>query len=173
MSLKSYFRSKHKYETQADLKDMSAEQIVSLNPKDVGTYIEKETGGVPLEGVKKRALFRLLAIKKQEKQTPNERARQNSIREFLGREGIRENPEVTKLIMETDNQIMQDKVSQKQLENRLRKLNDQPEIPYTQDEELYIRMQKLKIGGRKKSKTKRTKREKKRRNKKTRTYKRK
>ena len=53
-SLKSYFRKKHRYETQADLKNMTAEQIVNIDPKDVGFYIEQETGGVPLEGVKKR-----------------------------------------------------------------------------------------------------------------------
>lgn len=166
-SLKSYFRKKHRYETQADLKDMTAEQIVNLNPRDVGTYIEEETGGVPLTGVKRRAMYRLLAIKKQDKKTPNEMARKNSIKEFLEREGIKENPEVTKLLVELDNKIMSDKVSQKQLENRLRKLRDQPEVPYTEDEELYMRLQKLKIGGKRKRYTKRKLREKtkKRRNK--------
>ena len=152
MSLKSYFRKPHKYETQSDLKDMTAEQIVSLNPRDIGTYIEQETGGVPLQGVKRRALFRLLAIKKQDKKTPNEVARQTSIKEFLQREGIRENPEVTKLLVDTHNEVMQDQVSQKQLENRLRKLKGEREVPYTNDEELYMRMQQLKIGGNKKTK---------------------
>ena len=147
-SLKSYFRKKHKYETQAQLKDMTAEQIVNIDPRDVGSYIETETGGIPLTGVKRKAMYRLLAIKKQDKLTPNPTARQNSIREFLEREGIRENPEVTKLLIETDNQIMSDRVSQKQLENRLRKLSDQPQIPYTEDEELHMRLQNLKIAGR-------------------------
>jgi len=63
----SFFRKKHRYETQADLKDMTAEQIVNLNPKDVGTYLENETGGIPLEGQKRRAMFTLLNIKKREK----------------------------------------------------------------------------------------------------------
>ena len=31
---------------------------------------------------------------------------------------------------------MNDKISQKQLENRLRRLRDEPEIPYTKDEEM-------------------------------------
>ena len=69
MSLKSYFRKDHKYKTQADLKDMTAEQIVSLNPSDIGFYVETETGGIPLTGVKKRALFNLLARKKLEKKS--------------------------------------------------------------------------------------------------------
>jgi hypothetical protein len=43
--------------------------------------------------------------------------------------------------------MMNEKVSQKQLENRLKRLNDQPEIPYTPEEELYLRVQKLSVGG--------------------------
>jgi hypothetical protein len=101
-------------------------------------------------------MYRLLAIKKQDKLTPNPTARQNSIKEFLEREGIRENPEVTKVLIETDNQIMSDRVSQKQLENRLRKLKDQPQIPYTKDEELYMRLQNLKIAGRRRRTGKRS-----------------
>ena len=173
-SLKSYFRKKHTYETQADLKDMTAEQIVRLNPDDVGSYIENETGGVPLTGVKRRAMYRLLAIKKQEKLRPNPAARQNAIEQFLENEGIKSNPAVDKLIVDTHNDIMKEQISQKQLENRLRKLNDQPEIPYTKDEELYIRFQNLKIGGKRKRYSRRKLREKtKRKNKrnKRKTYK--
>jgi hypothetical protein len=55
---------------------------------------------------------------------------------------------------------MEDQVSQKQLENRLRKLRDQSAIPYTKDEESYLRLQKLKIGGKRKRYTKRKLREK-------------
>ena len=50
----SSFKKKHKYGTQADLKDLTAEQIVSLNPSEVRSYIENETGGIPLTGVKKK-----------------------------------------------------------------------------------------------------------------------
>lgn len=166
-SLKNYFRKKHKYETQSQLKDMTAEQIVNLNPRDVGTYIETETGGVPLTGVKRRAMFRLLAIKKQDKITPNPVARQNAINQFLQNEGIKSNPEVDRLIMDTSNEMMSDKISQKQLENRLRKLKNESEIPYTQDEELFMRMQNLKIAGKRRTrKYKNSKKTKKRKNKK-------
>jgi hypothetical protein len=160
MSLKSFFRKKHKYETQSDLKDMTAEQIVNLNPQDVGSYIETETGGIPLTGIKRKAMFRLLAIKKQDKLNPNPVARQDAINTFLEREGLKSNPEVDRLIMSTHNEIMEDQVSQKQLENRLRKLRDQSAIPYTKDEESYLRLQKLKIGGKRKRYTKRKLREK-------------
>ena len=166
-SFKSYFRKKHKYGSQADLKDMSAEQIVSLNPSDVGYYLEEETGGVPLEGVKRRAMITLLAIKKQNKATPNERARQGAISRFLDREGIRPDPEVQGLIDSTrDEMIQEDKVklkeqiNMKNMENRLRALDNKGTIPYTEEESIFIRLQKL--GGKSKSKTvsKRKRREK-------------
>ncbi len=149
MSLKSYFRKDHKYKTQADLKDMTAEEIVSLNPSDVGFYVETETGGIPLTGVKKRALFNLLARKKVEKKAGiNQKAREKIINEFLQREGLRSDPRVTKLIVDTDTNIMSDRVQMKSMENRLRKLRNENEIPYTDEEKMYMRMQKLHVGGR-------------------------
>jgi hypothetical protein len=51
-------------------------------------------------------------------------------------------------------------VTQKQLENRLRKLRDEPEIPYTQEEEMYLRMQRLGTGGKRKRHSRRKLREK-------------
>jgi len=164
-SLKSYFRKKHKYETQADLKDMTAEQIVSLNPSEVGYYLEEETGGVPLEGVKRRAMFSLLAIKKQNKATPNERARQGAISRFLDREGIKSDPEVQKLIDSTrDEMVQEDKaklkeqIDMKNMENRLRALDNKSPIPYTEEEDMFIRLQKL--GGKRRTVSKRKRREK-------------
>lgn len=160
-SLKSYFRKKHKYETQADLKDMTAEQIVSLNPSDVGTYIETETGGIPLTGVKKRALNNLLAQKRVEKESgPNPTARERVIDSFLKRENLRNDPEVDKLIVQTNAEVMGDKVRMKEMENRLRRLRDEPEIPYTEEEKTYLRLSKLNTGG--KTKTRRRHRTKKR-----------
>lgn len=172
-SFKSYFRKKHKYQTQADLKDMTAEQIVSLNPSDVGSYIETETGGIPLTGVKKRALNNLLAQKRVEKESgPNPVARERVIDSFLKRENLRKDPEVDKLIVQTNAEVVGDKVRMKEMENRLRKLRDEPEIPYTDEEQLYLRMSKLNIGG--KTRRRRRHRTKKRKsNRKRRTHRRK
>ena len=172
-SLKSYFRKKHKYKTQADLKDMTAEQIVSLNPTDVGSYIETETGGIPLTGVKKRALNNLLAQKRVEKESgPNPAARERVIDSFLKRENLRNDPEVDKLIVQTNVEVMGDKVRMKEIENRLRRLRDEPEIPYTEEEKTYLRLSKLNTGG--KTKRRRKHRTKKRKShRKRRTYRRK
>lgn len=167
-SLKSYFRKKHRYETQADLKDMTAEQIVNLNPKDVGFYLETETGGIPLEGVKRRAMFTLLNIKKREKETPNQIAKQKAIDYFLQREGIKSNPEVDKVIAEATAELAQqntakirEQIEIKDLDNRLRKLRDQQPIPYTEEEEMIKRLDALRAGKRRrKTVSKRKRREK-------------
>jgi hypothetical protein len=155
-SLKSYFRKKHKYETQSDLKDLTAEQIVNLNPNEVGYYVESETGGIPLEGVKKRALFRLLAIKKQNKATPNEAARQRAITQFLQNEGISSNPEVDKLIINTNRDVMTEQLQMKDLQNRFRKLNNQPIIPDTEEEGIFRRVSSLKAGKKKRNISRKT-----------------
>lgn len=167
-SLKSYFRKKHKYETQADLKDMTAEEIVSLNPSDVSSRIDNETGGIPLSGVKKRALNNLLAQKRVEKESgPNPVARERVIDSFLMREGLKRDPEVDKLIVQTNVEVMGDKVRMKEMDNRLRRLRDEPEIPYTEEEKTYLRMNNLRAGRKtrrnRKQKTKKRKLHRKRR----------
>ena len=163
-SLKSYLRKQfgttHKYETQADLKDMSAEQIVRLNPGDVGHYIANETGGIPLAGKKKLAMITLLSIKRHNKATPNESARQGAITRFLRTEGIEADPEVDKLIADTHTEMMTEQLESKDMTNRLRALNDKPPIPDTEDESMARRLQNLRAGGKRKRKTvsKRTRR---------------
>jgi len=166
-SLKSYFRKKHKYETQADLKDMTAEQIININPNEVGYYLEEETGGIPLEGVKRRAMFTLLSIKKREKETPNQRAKQGAITSFLQREGIKSNPEVDRLIANAQSELVEEnmekirqKIVLKNMENRLRALDNKPPVPYTEEENYVVRLDALKAGKRKlKTVSKRKKRE--------------
>lgn len=149
-SLKSLFRKKHKYETQADLKNMTPEQIVNIDPKDIGFYIDKEKGGVKLDELQRRAMYRLIAIKKHAK---NETQRQQSIEEFLQNVGIKPNPEVEKLMGDTYIETMYEQLEQKDLENRLRKLKDQPIVPDTEEEAMIRSMRNLKIGGKLRRKT--------------------
>ena len=119
MSAKSYFRSigigkKHRYESQADLKDMTREEIVRIDPKDIGLYIETETGDIPLTGDKKKALTRLLAIKRLEKESPSAaNQRDKIINDFEKREGWVSNPEVDRLIIDTTKQVEYDKLADK------------------------------------------------------------
>ena len=166
MSAKSYFRrmgigKQHRYETQADLKDMTREEIVRIDPKDIGSYIETETGDIPLTGDKKKALTRLLAIKRFEKDNPSAaNQRDKIINDFEKREGWVSNPEVDRLIMDTTKQVEYGKLADKKMENRLLALGDKPTVPLTEEEELWDSLENLEKGGRKtrkyrKSKTKR------------------
>ena len=61
------FGKKHIYNTQADLQNLTPRQIVDLNPSEVSSAIEGNTGGNPLTGDKRRALLILLARKNEEK----------------------------------------------------------------------------------------------------------
>jgi len=54
----------YKYNTQADLKDLSEDDILFLDTNDVNYTIETQTGGVPLPYNKMQALLSLLNQKK-------------------------------------------------------------------------------------------------------------
>jgi len=107
----------HKYETQADLKDMTAEQIVKIAPEDVGFYLKYKTGGIPLEGVKEEAMNALLLIKTLNYDISNETARKNgrqrAINIFLNRNGIKSDPEVIQLMVEGQAEIYQENKAKK------------------------------------------------------------
>lgn len=164
-SAKSYFRrmgigKKHRYESQADLKDMTREEILRIDPKDIGLYIETETGGIPLTGDEKKSLTRLLAIKRFEKENPSAISKRDKlINDFEKREGWVSNPEMNRLIIDTTKKMEYDKLADKKMENRLLVLSNKPVVPLTEEEELWGSLEKL--GGKnktrkhRKSKTKR------------------
>lgn len=154
-SFKSFFSKKqHKYQTQADLKDLSAEEIVRLDPSEVSSSIaETSKSGFRLQGVKQRAMFNLLSRKKLAKETHvTPEKSEIMIQNFLRREGIIPNPEVDKLIVDTTQEVIAEKLPQKDLENRLQGLKDQPQTPYTFEEDITRRLQALNTGGTKKRK---------------------
>lgn len=166
-SAKSYFRrmgigKKHRYESQADLQNMTREEILRIDPKDIGSYIETETGDIPLTGDKKKALTRLLAIKRLEKESPSAVSQRDKIiNDFEKREGWVSNPEVDRLIIDTTKQMEYGKLSDKKMGNRLLALGDKPIVPLTEEEELWDSLENLEKGGRiktrkhRRSKTKR------------------
>jgi len=146
------------YKTQADLKDMTAEQIINLNPQEVSEKIAEKDGGIPLrDKVKKLAMYRLVAIKKAEETRPDERTRQRLITSFLQDNGIIPNPEVDAVIAEVESKVVQENTAKikeqieiKDMTNRLRALDNKPPIPDTEEEAMVRRL--LKLGGKRKSK---------------------
>jgi hypothetical protein len=158
-SLKNLFGKKHAYETQDDLARLTPEQIIRLSPSDVSSKVD--TRGSPLQGVKRRAMYRLLAIKRMEKESPSPEARENAIRQFLVAEGLQSNAAVEGLIHSAYKDVMSERVEQKTLENRLRQLQDKPIVPLTSEEEDYRRVHRLTSGGkRRRTKTRRHKKRK-------------
>jgi hypothetical protein len=147
-SITSYFTTlsmkNHKYETQADLKDMTPEQIVNIDPEDVGFYLKYKTGGVPLEGVKEEAMDALLLIKTLNYDISNETAkkngRQRAINIFLNRKGIKSDPEVIQLMVDGQAEILKPQISNKVLENRMRVLAKEAPISNTEEEATFIRL---------------------------------
>jgi hypothetical protein len=161
MSLKSYFKSTKKYQTQSDLQNMTAVDIINIHPEEVDKNIDKNASKVPLDGVKRRAMYALLAIKSMWKLNPSEEFRQKSINQFLVREGLKNDNEVNKLI-----QIKQMEVND---ENAYKLSKTMPSVPYHSILP-NVPTTTIKRGGKRNKKTKKNKKSKKRlvkRNKKT------
>ena len=72
-------RKTYKYETQADLDKLTANEILNLNPNEVSLTVDKNTGGVNLPGDKRAAMFRLLSIKREEERNPSLSSRRASV----------------------------------------------------------------------------------------------
>ena len=95
----------YKYKTQEDLKNLSAEQIANILPKDViETIDKKKVAGVSLTIPQTRAMFFLLQLKKATKLQPSEQFRQNEITKFLRREDSKDK-EVDALIAKTTQEV--------------------------------------------------------------------
>ena len=142
----SFFRKKHKYETQSDLQGLSVEEIIRIDPKDIGFYIEEETGGNPLTGDKLKALNRLLSFKRSiPSGTP---VPEKMIANFLN-----EDAEIGRVINQATNEIA--KENRQQTINDLKMLDMQREVdslnnrmpqPVTKDESM--KRKHVNIGGR-------------------------
>jgi len=119
-SLKSFFRKPHKYETQADLDKLTADEIIHLDPKEVGLYVENEDGGVKLTGAKRASMLRLLSIKRDEKANPSLiRLRASVVDKLTNRD-----KEVEQLMRDAQKEIDEEITTR----NRLTLL-DNPQVP--------------------------------------------
>jgi len=143
----NFFRKKHKYETQSDLQDLSVEEIIRIDPKDVGFYIVDETGGNPLTGYKLKALNRLLSFKKNIL-PPGTPVPEKMIQQFLN-----EDAEIRKVTDDARNELVKENKEQTindlkmlGMQRGIDSLNNQPPAPVTEKEVTDRRW--TKIGGR-------------------------
>lgn len=143
------FWKQHKYKTHADLKDMTPEQIIRLDPDMVKSSIEQNPGGHTLTDKQLKALRRLLSIKRTEKANKGMsseskmRAREKEIRRFLGND----DREANEIVSNTYHEMGEDKVQFKHLQNRLRTLKNIPEDKYSDEELMHLRMSHLRRKG--------------------------
>ena len=130
----NFFRKKHKYETQADLQGLSVEEIIRIDPKDIGFYVEEETGGNPLTGDKLKALNKLLAFKRN---IPKGRpVPESMIQQFLN-----EDAQINKMMSEATGEIVKeykaktvDDLKMLDLKRGIDSLGNKMPVPVTQDE---------------------------------------
>ena len=142
----SFFRKKHKYETQSDLQGLSVEEIIRIDPKDIGFYIEEETGGNPLTGDKLKALKKLLAFKRN---IPKGRpVPESMIQQFLNEES-----QINKMMGEATNEIVKENKQQTiddlkmiDLKRGVDSLSNRMPQPVTKDES--IKRKWTNLGGR-------------------------
>lgn len=130
----NFFRKKHKYETQADLQGFTVEEIIRIDPKDIGFYIEENPGPKPLVGDKLKALKKLLAFKRnipKGAQVP-----ESMIQQYLNEEA-----QINKMIGEATGEVVKeykkktvDDLNMIDLERRLAALHNQMPEPITKDE---------------------------------------
>lgn len=126
---------KHRYETQADLQQFTAEQILEIDPKDIGTYIEVQTGDKPLTGEKMRALYRLLAYKKIPSLNKENREKLNSNVSYTKTNPKSEANELLKNIAKEVQAEHFGEDSTRNLEDRLNRLKGLPVAPLTAKEQ--------------------------------------
>jgi len=138
-SISSLFSKKqHKYKSQDDLINLSAPEIITLEPRDVSSKINKAPSKHNLEGDKLRAMNKLLAIKKFEKKHPNIKGRQSVIKMFLQDEGY--DKEVNDKLLEIYKKDVLSRIEMKDLENRLRDLDNKSRLEYTESEKIFKQM---------------------------------
>ena len=142
----SFRWKKHKYETQSDLQDLSVEEIIRIDPKDIGFYVEEETGGNPLTGDKLKALNKLLAFKRN---IPKGRpVPESMIQQFLNEDAQTKQliNEATAEIVKENKQKTVDDLKMLDLNRGVDALNNRMPQPVTKDES--TKRKWINLGGR-------------------------
>jgi hypothetical protein len=126
------FRKTHKYETQQALSEMAPDQIVMINPEDIGFYIESRPAVPPLNQWQQKALDTVLRLKRDEKKSPSlkqhmkditrERKRNSFLLEYGS--ALAANPEISSLMFETRQQIAKEQAEKAKFQEDLTKLKD-------------------------------------------------
>lgn len=151
----------HKYESTLPLKLFSVEQILSIDPKDIGLNIREKEGSIRLNDEQSRALAFLLLLKEEEQKEPSKKGEHDRrVQMYLQRES-----EVSSLIKNTQKQVEKENDFQTRLhalypkysdlEERHRKLNNDSIAPKVLDAEEELNKYFEEEGGRRRSRRRR------------------
>jgi len=148
MSLKRFFRKKKQYEHVDDIKHMTPQEIRNLDLSSVGikSITESDPHLRKLSIEQRRAFYNLAEQKKLMK----EGADPEVLKRYNERKN-RENKQIDEEIRNATSEIVKEDNETRDLEIRLKMLKGEP---LTEEEELYMRFQKLKVGGKRKTKRK-------------------
>ena len=98
----SFLKGKtYKYETQADLDKLTADEIIHIDPKEVSLNVDKNKSLVKLTGDKRDSMLSLLSIKREEERNPS----LSSLRASVINRIIRQKSEAEKLMRDTQAEI--------------------------------------------------------------------
>jgi hypothetical protein len=144
--------SKKKYQLPNDFKNMTIEEIIKTDPKDIKNNIIDKEEIRNLSSNQREALRKLVAIKKIEKELKVTEEKKKEIRNNYINKYLSEKASVINLLVKSNTEVDKEDLFTKNTENRLNKIRGLPTIPYTEEEEIIIRNEELKKKGGKKSK---------------------
>ena len=112
----SFLKGKtYKYETQADLDKLTADEIIHIDPKEVSLTVDKNKSLVKLTGDKRDSMLSLLSIKREEERNPS----LSSLRASVINRIIRQKSEAEKLMKDTQAEMDAEAAEQNTMRNRL------------------------------------------------------
>jgi len=112
----SFLKGKtYKYETQADLDKLTADEIIHIDPKEVSLNVDKNKSLVKLTGDKRDSMLSLLSIKREEERNPS----LSSLRASVINRIIRQKSEAEKLMKDTQAEMDAEAAEQNTMRNRI------------------------------------------------------
>jgi hypothetical protein len=113
--LKSKPKTSYKYETQADLDKLTADEIIHLDPKEVSLNVDKNKGDIKLTGDKRDSMLSLLSIKREEERNPSLIRFRASVIDGI----LRNKSEAEKLVRDTQAEIDAEAAELNTMKNRI------------------------------------------------------
>ena len=144
-----FTRKNHKYKNPNDFKNMTIEEIIKTDPKDIKSNIIDKEEIINLSSTQREALRKLVAIKKLEKKLKVTEEKKKEIRNNYINNYLSEKASVINLLVKSNTEVDKEDLFTKDIEDRSNKLKDKPTTPNTVYQKFALRNETLKRGGKK------------------------